>query len=156
MSKAIDKFASQFGAAISINSNLLVTKRGRYFFINPTLKPLISRDFYFAGTFLGKLKSEKFFPSFSLLTMLAKGETNKIYVDNKTAWLFICGRDVFSRGVLRFQGSDKKGSYVLVLNEYGECLGFGRINGRLDGKTVSKEIVVKNILDIGDFLRRER
>jgi ribosome biogenesis protein Nip4 len=43
---------------------------------------------------------------------------------------------------------------VLVLNSYGECLGFGKILRSLDGKR--KGLAVENILDIGDFLRRER
>jgi ribosome biogenesis protein Nip4 len=43
-----------------------------------------------------------------------------------------------------------------VLNEFGECLGFGRIIGKLSGETGNNEVVIKNVSDIGDFLRRER
>jgi ribosome biogenesis protein Nip4 len=85
--------------------------------------------------------------------MLAKGEANKIVVDRKAAWLFVCGRDIFRRGILAVHGSRRKGDYVLVLNEFGECLGFGKITHSLDA--VETQVVVKNISDVGDFLRRE-
>jgi ribosome biogenesis protein Nip4 len=39
-----------------------------------------------------------------------------------------------------------------VLNEFSECLGFGRIMGDLSG---SEKVAIKNVLDVGDFLRRE-
>jgi len=43
-----------------------------------------------------------------------------------------------------------------VLNEFGECLGFGRIVGKLSGDGKSDEIAMRNVSDVGDFLRRER
>jgi len=40
------------------------------------------------------------------------------------------------------------------LNQYDECLGFGKILHSLDAE--KEGAVVKNISDIGDFLRREK
>jgi ribosome biogenesis protein Nip4 len=148
------RFAFQLGAKISLNPNLIVQKSGRYFLLNANLQRIIRKDFYYAGTYLGKVKNGKFFPSFNLLMMLAKGEANKIVVDKKAAWLFICGRDIFRKGILAVRGSRKKGDHTLVLNEYGECLGFGKIISSLD-KAAATEVAVKNVSDIGDFLRRE-
>ena len=105
---------------------------------------------------MGKVKNRVFFPSFNLLAMLAKGRANKVVVDRKAAWLFICGRDVFRRGVLTMHGSRRKGDYVLVMNDFGECLGFGKILCSLDVDVQGAEVVVRNISDLGDFLRRER
>jgi ribosome biogenesis protein Nip4 len=51
-------------------------------------------------------------------------------------------------------GSKRRDEYTLILNQYGECLGFGRILGNLD--EMVKGVVVKNISDLGDFLRREK
>lgn len=86
--------------------------------------------------------------------MMAEGKANKVVVDEKTGWLFICGRDVFRSGVIGVQGSTRKGDYTLILNRHQECLGFGRM---LFDLTREKEgVVVRNISDIGDFLRRER
>ena len=131
--KSILKFAFQLGAKISLNADFIVEKGGRYFLLNKALLKVTRKDFYYAGTYLGKVKNGKFFPSFNLLMMLAKGEANKIVVEKKAAWLFICGRDVFRKGIVAVRGSRRKGSHTLVLNEFGECLGFGKIVSRFDG-----------------------
>jgi ribosome biogenesis protein Nip4 len=151
--KPILDFALQVGAKLALNTNLIAKKGGRYFLLNENLKRLLQKDFYYAGTYLGKVKAGKFFPSFNLLAILAKGEANKIVVDGKAAWLFICGRDLFRRGIVTVHGSHRKGAYTLVLNEFGDCLGFGKITRNLDAEEA--HVVVKNISDIGDFLRRE-
>jgi len=153
--KAIMKFAFQVGAQFSLNPDFVVNKAGRYFLLNEALLKVAQRDFYYAGTYLGKVKKGKFFPSFNLLAILARGEANKIVVDKKASWLFICGRDIFRKGILAVYGSRKKGDHALVLNELGECLGFGKIISSLGEETKKTEVAVKNVLDIGDFLRRE-
>jgi ribosome biogenesis protein Nip4 len=151
--KPLLDFALQFGARMALNANLIVKKGSRYFLLNKNLKRLIRKDFYYAGTYLGKVKNGKFFPSFNLLAMLAKGEANKIVVDRKAAWLFICGRDIFRKGILAVHGSRRKGDYTLVVNEFCECLGFGKITRNLEAKET--QVVARNISDVGDFLRRE-
>jgi ribosome biogenesis protein Nip4 len=153
--KALMDFARKLGADFALNVDFTVEKAGRYFLLNKKLQNISHRDFYYAGLYLGKIKNALFFPSFNLLAMLAKGKANKIVVDRKAAWLFICGRDVFSRGILAMHGSRRKGDYALVMNEFGECLGFGKILCNADGTVQDAEVVVKNISDVGDFLRRE-
>ena len=155
VTKAIMKFAFQLGARFSLNADLTVNKGGRYFLLNKTLLKVTQKDFYYAGRHLGKIKAGKFFPSFNLLAMLAEGGANKIVVEKKAAWLFICGRDIFRKGIVAVHGSRRKGDHALVLNEFGECLGFGRIVCSLDGAAKKSEVAVKNISDVGDFLRRE-
>ncbi len=154
--KAVTTFAAQFGVEIAVNPDFTVEKNGRFYLVNAQLKPLVRQDFFYAGVFLGKAKEGKFFPSFNLLSMLAKKDANRIVVDRRAAWLFICGRDILAKSVLRVLGSAKKHSNVLVLNEFGECLGFGRITGNLSGNAGMDEVAVRNVSDVGDFLRRER
>ncbi len=154
--KAVVDFAVQFGINLRFNEDLIVQQSGRYFLLNDAIKPLVQGEFYFAGAFLGKVKDGKFFPSFILLSMLAKEGANSVVVDRKAGWLFICGRDVFKKGILQTHGSIRRNSNVLVLNEFGECLGFGRIKSALDGQTGKNEVVIQNVSDVGDFLRRER
>jgi ribosome biogenesis protein Nip4 len=152
--KTLKDFAKQFGASISLDESLVTKKEDRYFFLNQTLEKLITKDFFYAGTYLGKIKNGKFFPSFSLLKMIAENKANKTIVERKTEWLFICGRDIFERGIVEVMGSKRTGDYTLVLNEHKECLGFGKIMHSLgEGKS---GVAVKNISDIGDFLRREK
>jgi ribosome biogenesis protein Nip4 len=154
--KVISNFAATFGIEIGLNPDLIVEKTGRYYLVNAALKPLVKPEFYYAGVYLGKAKEGKFFPSFNLLSMLAKKDSSRIVVDKKAAWLFICGRDILPKGILRVFGSGKKHTNVLVLNEFGECLGFGRIVGNLTDKSKIDELAVRNVSDVGDFLRRER
>ena len=154
--KAVTNFAAQFGIDIALNPDLTMEKNGRFYLVNPAVKTLVRGDFFYAGVFLGKAKEGKFFPSFNLLSMLAKKDANRIVVDRKAAWLFICGRDIYAKSIMRVFGSGRKHSNVLVLNEFGECLGFGRITGNLSEKARSDDIAVRNVSDVGDFLRRER
>jgi len=152
--KQIKEFASRFNTNISLNENLITEKENRYFLLTKKLQKLVAKDFFYAGNYLGKVKSGKFFPSFILLRMVAEGKANKAIVDEKTEWLFICGRDVFKQGIVKTVGSRKKGDYTLILNQHDECIGYGRILHDLDEGT--RGVVIKNILDIGDFLRREK
>jgi ribosome biogenesis protein Nip4 len=151
MIKPINDFMERFQSEIELNEKLVVKKRNRYFLLNENLKSLALTDFFYAGIYLGKVKNEKFFPSFNLLSMISRGKANKVVVDDKTEWLFICGRDIFRRGVVRTMGSKSKGDHTLILNQQGECLGFGRITRNLD----EAGVVIENVSDIGDFLRRE-
>ena len=152
--KQIKDFVSRFQTRISLDKNLIVKRRDRYFLLDDSLKRLISKDLFYAGTYLGKTKRGKFFPSFNLLRMIAEEKANKVIVDKKTEWLFICGRDIFKQGITEVMGSKRKGDYTLILNQHGECLGFGKILCNLD--KVKDGVVIENISDIGDFLRREK
>jgi len=44
---------------------------------------------------------------------------------------------------------------ILVLNEFGVWLGFGKIVYSLGGVVKKTEVAVKNISEVSDFLRRE-
>jgi ribosome biogenesis protein Nip4 len=154
MIEPIDHFVSRFGTKIRLDETFIVQRQGRFFLLDENVKRLTSKEFYYAGVYLGEAKDGEFFPSFNLLNMIAQKKGNRINLEKKVEWLFICGRDVFGEGIAKVTGSTKKGDYVLVLNSYGECLGFGKILRSLDGKR--KGLAVENILDIGDFLRRER
>lgn len=154
MIKPIDDFVSAFRAKISLDETLIVKQQGRYFLLNESLKRLASKDFFYAGTYIGKVKDGRFFPSFNLLELIARKKANKVVIDAKTEWLFICGRDIFKEGIANVTGSTKRDDYTLVVNLHGECLGFGRILCDLNGKRHG--LAIKNMLDVGDFLRRER
>jgi ribosome biogenesis protein Nip4 len=153
---AVVDFALQFGIKISFNEDMMVQQDGRYFLLNSAVKPFVKGDFFYAGTFLGKVKDNKFFPSFILLSILAKEQANRIVVDRKAGWLFICGRDIFKKGIMRTYGKVGRNSHVLVLNEFGECLGFGRVMAGIDQGAEKNVVAVANVADLGDFLRRER
>lgn len=102
------------------------------------------------GTFLGEEKKGRFFPSLALLELLAKQSNRKVFIDKKSEWLFLCNRDVMGQSIIKV---NMKSGLVLVQNEADENLGYGKIVGDINSK--DDTIVIKNILDRGDFLRRE-
>jgi ribosome biogenesis protein Nip4 len=153
--KAINDFVAQFNASIPFDKSRVVRNRNRYYLLPKKLKQQIPKGFFYAGAYLGAVKGASFFPSFLLLAMIAERKANKLVIDKKTAWLFICGRDIFKQGILKGNNL-KKGDYTLILNEHNECLGFGKIMHNLREEPDVNKVAVKNILDIGDFLRREK
>jgi ribosome biogenesis protein Nip4 len=154
MIKPIHDFAERFGTTVKLDGTLVAKRNGQCFLLNENLKPYVMSDFLYAGIYLGRVSDRKFSPSFNLLGIIAQRNANRICVDKKTEWLFICGRDVFKQGIMKVAGSTKENDLTLVLNLQRECLGFGRILGNFDEKRAGP--VVENILDLGDFLRREK
>lgn len=104
-----------------------------------------------AGLFLGESKDKEFKPSPAMMELISKNCDKKIFVDEKAEWLFLCGRDLFGKSIIR---SNVDSGLVLIQNEHDENLGYGKIISKVDTKT--SKVVVKNILDRGYYLRRER
>lgn len=98
------------------------------------------------GIFLGEIVRKEFKPSLALLELLAKHSDRKVFVDDKAEWLFLCEKDIFKSSVIK---CNAKTGLVLVQNKDDENLGYGKLVRR-------GMVSVKNILDRGDFLRRER
>ena len=149
----INSFIKQF-----TEQNLLhLTKIGRnYYQILPELRKVmeqtrknLNREPCSAGVFLGQEKGKKFYPSLALLDTIGRVTHRWVMVDDKAEWLFLCGRDVFAKSVIKANVSN---GLVIVCNKNKEVLGYGRIVGTPKKKNT---VYVKNILDKGDFLRRE-
>ena len=117
-------------------------------FTSAITPPLEIPDQVYKGAYLGQNK-QRFEPSSILLQKLAKEpSTHKVYVDRDTAWLFVVGKDVFDENILDRTDGVCLGGYCLVM--FGEnCIGYGRY------ETSYGRRVVKNLFDLGDFLRRE-
>jgi ribosome biogenesis protein Nip4 len=128
-----------------------VNLNDRRFIVNPELAAWIhdrSRMIY-AGNLLGRTKRE-FMPGSSLLRELGKMKgPNKVWVDDRVGWLFVCGRDIFEESIVRAEGVLEEGTFFLVMLG-DDCLGYVRIETQ-DGRRL-----LRNIFDLGDFLRRER
>jgi len=92
---------------------------------------------------LGLQKRNSFTPSIALLDTIALHTHKKAVVNEKAAWLFTCGKNILKEGIVT---NNEQEGYVIVLNERGEVLGYGKITGA----------GITNELDRGDFLRRER
>ena len=88
--REIKDFVAQFNASIALDASRIVRNRNRYYLLSKKLKHQVPGGFFFAGAYLGAVKGASFFPSFLLLTIIAETKANKLVVDDKTAWLFIC------------------------------------------------------------------
>jgi ribosome biogenesis protein Nip4 len=128
-----------------------VNLNDRRFVVNPEVAAQIherSRMIY-AGNLLGRMKRE-FMPSASLLRELGKLKgPNKVWVDARVGWLYVCGRDIFEESIVRTEGVLEEGTFSLVMMG-DDFLGYVRIETQ-DGRRL-----LRNIFDLGDFLRRER
>ena len=144
------EFLKQFG----IGYDQQVTQIGsEYYVLSPAImrvKDAIRQTPVFAGQYLGAAKDRIFQPSTELLQWMVKRTERRVVLNEKGAWLFVCGRDPFKQGVSKSPTGLNEGTLVLALNEVGECLGYGQYTGKGGMKPF-----VKNIYDIGDFLRRE-
>lgn len=146
----LNEFCGEFGLAEADLGH--VTRLGKQCFLTlPEHDAFIAARrgaLHSAGLFLGR-EEKRMEPSPALLECIAaQCDEHKVVVDEKAEWLFLCGRDLFTKGITR-QGAPTKKGFVLVQNARGENLGLGLAKRR-------GNVAVKNILDRGFFLRRER
>ena len=143
----IYKFISEFCSAGFEFEGELIKKGRNYYLINSDIEPYINaikRPLFSAGIFLGRVKGKEFKPSPSLLSYISKYTSKKAVVDDKAAWLFVCGRDLFKESVI---SCPSKVGLVLVENLQNETLGVGKVMGK------KSRIAIKNIFDIGYYIR---
>jgi ribosome biogenesis protein Nip4 len=69
-------------------------------------------------------------------------------VNKKAEWLFLCGRNILGASIASNPNRLHSG-FVLVQNEQDENLGFGFF------KQEGKDLILRNILDKGNYLRME-
>lgn len=143
------RFCKELGAECPIPAKEIVSIGVNVYWADEKLQKKAARrkETFSIGAPLGEIWKGKFKPSFLLLDEIAKISPNYVILNEKSEWLFICGRDVFKEGTIESHG--KEGGFVIVLNTRKEALGYGALNK--DAKAY-----IKNMLDRGDFLRRER
>jgi ribosome biogenesis protein Nip4 len=112
------------------------------------IKNRISDEPQSIGIYLGQENK----PSLALLELIAKHSDRKIFVDEKGEFLFLCGRNLMGRSIKKYNVDE---GVVLIQNMNDENIGYGKVTGNLTRRDNEEKIVVKNILDRGNFLRRE-
>lgn len=113
------------------------------------LRKKIRLDVESIGLYLGDENKKVFNPSPALIEEISKVTDKKVFVNKKAEMLFVCGRDLFSKSVLK---TNSKDGFVLVQNERDENLGYGKVVGNL---SENNKIFIKNLLDKGIYLRKE-
>ncbi len=113
-----------------------------------------------AGMYLGVLKSTDFIPSLHLGSVLARkkiAKNNLVWIDEHASKLYTYGRDVFGCSITKKSpGAFRENMWVLVMDNHDEFLGWGRLLASLESiEDQCKKPVIKNMLDIGMYLRCE-
>mgnify|MGYP000167906647 CR=1 FL=1 len=111
---------------------------------------------YSLGLFIGWRMNEVFIPSpwlFNYIYNCIGKVKAAIEIDEKASHLYLYGRDIFSSSIMKIYEPIEKNSYVAILDFEGEIIGVGLVlKHPLEAE--EKEVVVKNIFDMGWFLRR--
>ncbi|MBR9692546.1 hypothetical protein GOV07_01300 [Candidatus Woesearchaeota archaeon] len=146
----LSEFCSPFGVQEQDLGH--ISRIGRRCFLTlPEQEKIIEeqkKNLFGAGVYLGEEKT-RFEHSPAILEILsAQTKDFKAVVDDKAEWLFLCGRDIFDKGIEQ-KGIPTANGLFLVENNRGENLGLGK--AARDGN-----VAIKNIMDRGHFLRRER
>jgi len=141
-SKTIKEFVNLFVNTPSFKYEVIGKE---VFLVNDSFSKFKELNPLMKGISLGK-QDKVFMPSLYLLELLSKESNNKVFINKKAEWLFLCGRDVFPESVLK---SKTKNTIFLVQSELDENLGLG-MKTKHKGKSI-----IKNLMDRGDFLRRE-
>ena len=144
----LKEFLKQFGIAREFNETVL----GRSYFTTKE-NSLSEYKPVYLGECIAHKRGETIIPSIDLLQWMGKTSKNKVVLTPEGEWLFICGRDIFSKSIVSHT-NPKIGEITVILNKEEECIGYGNVINPL--QTQGKRPVIKRLFDIGDLLRRER
>jgi ribosome biogenesis protein Nip4 len=104
------------------------------------------------GCYLGKIRNNRFLPSFNLLDILSDFTKEKIVVNTRGEIDFLYGKHIRKRHVLSVKGSKDNNTLKLVQNRHDENLGYGHFIGISDDRAQ----VLRHILDRGIFIKRDK
>ncbi len=141
---AVDEFTKQF--TTEKVPGVIQIKRD-FFQVSDSLlevKKSIKKEPFAIGLFLGS--GRPLSPSIALIDWIGERTERYVVLDKKTSWLFLCDRDIFPDSIIK-KGADD--GLVIVKSNLNEVLGYGRYQN-------DRKIPIKNMLDKGDFIRREK
>ena len=104
--------------------NIMMINNKRFILRSNITRNLRNRkDLIYAGRYLGKDK-RRFEPSSILLQSFVDEESiRKVSVDRKSAWLFVCGNDLFEEHLRPINSEMLLGeNYIVVFD--GNCIGY--------------------------------
>jgi len=124
----IDKLLDEFGIKMKLETHRL----GHLLFTRPD-KTLLSKHPIYSGECVAHVRGEKIVPSIDLLQKIGKRARHKITVNAKGEWLLICGRDLAGKYITEHTNPGI-GARVVILNQHGECIGYGDVEAAFDSK----------------------
>ncbi|MGQ4834542.1 MAG: hypothetical protein ACP6IS_11695 [Candidatus Asgardarchaeia archaeon] len=80
----------------------------------------------------------------------------KVFVNTFGEQVFLYGKDLFKKSIDKIIKPPKGSKLVFIFNSYGECIGLGKLVKpvSLFKKANANEIIVKNLKDLGIYLRQ--
>jgi len=142
----IEEFLKPFGIKKNIDAQIV---NRSYFIVKD--KQFLGKNPVYSGECIAHIRGPVLIPSIDLLQQIGKEARKHVILTEKAEWLYICGRDIFAKGITS-HNNPAIGDRVVILNQHKECLGYGDMTAPL----TDKRVVIKRLFDIGDLLRRER
>ena len=119
---------------------------------------LYKLNFVHAGLKVGEVGNRRFRFSLEGSFYLAKKNKKKVFVNEKGEMLFLYGRDIFAESVVDVTNDVEENDIVFVCNTKGDILGIGktRFDARRMKEVEKDRVVVENLVDRGEYLRKEK
>lgn len=148
---ALKDFLDKFRTTTDVLDELgLLIKKSRFIFAaSPELHSFMqdmSTDFFSIGIPLGEIKKE-FIPTPEFVDFLSHKSDRKVFLGEKSEWMFLCGKDIFRKGIANNTLEKSRGT-VFIFNKYDENLGIAKF---MD----NKDVPLQHILDKGAYIRKE-
>jgi len=157
--KLLKEFLETFNIDEFPYENVLIHRR-KYYLQTKESKEIgkqIPEEAHRYGLFLGESKGT-FKASLPLISLIVPLTKKKIVLDKKQSWLFTCKRDIFGEHVNENKNF-KFNETIIVTNKEGDALGLAtkiKDKHKKNQKEEQHKEIYKNILDLGDYLRREQ
>ncbi len=153
-----------FGSKDFLNENELLIREGdvrELYALSKDLANFINRvkmNYICVGIKVGEVGSRRLRFTLEGSFYLVNKEKKKVYVDEKGEMLFLYGRDIFARSVVKVTDDVKENDVVFVCNSKGDILGLGKSRFDADRYRDVEEdrVVVENLVDRGEYLRKEK
>ena len=142
----LDEFLKPFGIKKKIDTQIV---NRSYFIVKD--RQFLGKNPAYSGECIAHIRGPVLIPSIDFLQQIGKESRRHVIINPKAEWLFICGRDIFTKGITA-HNNPEVGDRVVILNQHKECLGYGDMTAPF----TDTRVVIKRLFDIGDLLRRER
>jgi len=142
----LDEFLKPFGIKKKLDAQIVSRS---YFIVKD--KNFLGKNPAYSGECIAHIRGPVLIPSIDFLQQIGKEARRHVIINSKAEWLFICGRDIFAKGITA-HNNPEVGDRVVILNQHKECLGYGDMTAPF----TDTRVVIKRLFDIGDLLRRER
>jgi ribosome biogenesis protein Nip4 len=113
-------------------------------------------DYHLVGKQLGVMTKDRFRLSLQILPELAQLTTRIMTVSRQGAEAFTYGRSILKESVVHLDFNLRRNQRVLVMDEDFNCLGIASLatDANRLGRMKQDDLVGKNLVDIGWFIRR--